>query len=66
MLIGLHRLWRENAELAAYFALVLFFLPTAFYVTHPEVYARRQIDPLVVVLAAYAALPKSNLREGRL
>jgi hypothetical protein len=54
MLIGLRRLWRENRELAAFFALLLFFFPSVFYVTHVEVYYRRQIDPLILVLAVYA------------
>jgi hypothetical protein len=54
MLMGLRRLWRVDRERAAFFILLLFFFPTAFYLTHPEVYARRQIDPLIVVLAVYA------------
>jgi hypothetical protein len=54
MLVGLRRLWRENRELAAFFSLLLFFFPLVFYLTHTEVYVRRQIDPLILVLAVYA------------
>jgi hypothetical protein len=53
-LLGLRRVWSRNRALGICFALVLFFFPLVFYVTHPEVYARRQIDPLIVVLAVYA------------
>jgi len=66
MLIGLRRLWRADWPRAAYFALVLFFFPSVFYVTHVEVYYRRQIDPLIVILAVLAFLPPSKtLNEGR-
>jgi hypothetical protein len=64
MLIGLRRLWRADWERAAFFILLLFFFPTAFYLTHPEVYARRQIDPLIVVLAVYAVLRGTD-RSGK-
>lgn len=66
MLIGLRRLWRSDWPRAAYFALVLFFFPSVFYVTHVEVYYRRQIDPLIVILAVLAFLPPAKaLNEGR-
>ena len=59
MLAGLRRLWKKNYALAVYFALILFFVPLPFYITHPEVYARRQIDPLILVLAVYAVAGSS-------
>jgi hypothetical protein len=66
MLIGLRRLWRADWPRAAYFALVLFFFPSVFYVTHVEVYYRRQIDPLVVMLAVLAFVPPAKApNEGR-
>ena len=59
MLIGLRRLWQENRSVAILFAMVLLFFPAIYYVTHVEVYFRRQIDPLIVVLAVYGVLPKT-------
>jgi len=59
-LVGLRRVWRKDFALGMYFALVLFFFPLVFYVTHPEVYARRQIDPLILVLAVYALLRNAD------
>jgi hypothetical protein len=59
MLLGLRRVWRKDYALAVYFALILFFFPLPFYLTHPEVYARRQIDPLIVVLAVYSVIGNS-------
>ena len=59
MLIGLRRLWRENRSIAVLFGMVLFFFPAIYYVTHVEVYFRRQIDPLIVVLAVYGVLPRT-------
>ncbi|HMD15915.1 MAG TPA: hypothetical protein VKH18_04545 [Terriglobales bacterium] len=59
MLIGLRRVWRENRSIAVLFAMVLFFFPAIYYVTHVEVYFRRQIDPLIVTLAVYGVLPKT-------
>jgi len=54
MLFGLRRLWREDRILFALFASVLFFFPSVYYLTHVEVYFRRQIDPLILILAVYA------------
>ena len=58
MLVGLRRLWRQDREVAILFALVFFFFPAIYYVTHVEVYFRRQIDPLILLLAVYAFAPK--------
>jgi len=55
-LIGLRRAFRENKSVAALYALVLFFFPVVFYFTHVEVYFRRQIDPLMLVLAVYGVM----------
>lgn len=52
-LVGLRRLWKRDSSRAVFLALLLFFFPSVFYVTHPEVYVRRQIDPIIVVLAVY-------------
>lgn len=53
-LIGLWRAFRTNAMRAAPYAAMLLSFPVVYYVTHVEVYYRRQIDPIMVVLAVYA------------
>jgi hypothetical protein len=58
MLFGLRRLWRENTSMAVLVSAVLFLFPAIYYVTHVEVYFRRQIDPLIVAIAVYGVLPK--------
>ena len=60
MLAGLRRAWREDRWLAGLFASVLFFFPFVYYFVHVEVYFRRQIDPLIVVLAVYALVPRAS------
>lgn len=59
MLVGLRRIWRKDRQLAALFALVLFFFPAIYYVTHVDVCYRRPIDPLILLLALYAFAPKN-------
>jgi hypothetical protein len=53
-LAGLRRAFRLGAGVAMPYAIALFFFPIVYYVTHPEDYYRRPIDPIFVVLAAYA------------
>jgi dolichyl-phosphate-mannose-protein mannosyltransferase len=53
-LLGLYRAFRDNFDAAMPYALVLFSFPLIYYFTHPEVYYRRQIDPMFVILAVYA------------
>jgi len=36
------------------YVIVFFFFPIIYYLTHPEDYYRRPIDPQYVVLAAFA------------
>ncbi len=55
-LYALVRAWRSNRPVALLFAAVLFFSPFLYYLTHVEVYYRRQIDPLVVILAVSALI----------
>jgi len=71
-LIGLWRAFRLNAPVAALFALVLVIFPAIYYITNPEVYYRRPIDPLMVVLAASLVTlrkrrikPAEHLESGR-
>jgi len=53
-LIGLRRAWRLDTAIAMPYVIVFLFFPVIYYLTHPEDYYRRPIDPQYVVLAAYA------------
>lgn len=60
--IGLWRAFRDHSIGAALYAAVLLSFPLVYYVTHVEVYYRRQIDPMMVVLAVYAILTMTGNR----
>jgi 4-amino-4-deoxy-L-arabinose transferase-like glycosyltransferase len=51
-LIGLLRVYKRDFALGTHFAIVLLFFPMTYYVSHPETYYFRPVDPLMVVLAA--------------
>ncbi|HTW31733.1 MAG TPA: glycosyltransferase family 39 protein [Candidatus Sulfotelmatobacter sp.] len=51
-LFGLWRLFQRGSPLAMRFAIVLFFFPLTYYISHPETYYFRPVDPLIVILAA--------------
>ena len=51
-LLGLWRVFQRDTGLGVRFAIVLFFFPLTYYVSHPETYYFRPVDPLIVVLAA--------------
>jgi len=53
-LAGLRQSWRLDPSIAVPYLLVFLFFPVVYYLTHPEDYYRRPIDPQYVVLAAYA------------
>lgn len=53
-LMGLLRTWGTNRALAFPYILVFLLFPVIYYLTHPEDYYRRPIDPQFVVLSAYA------------
>jgi hypothetical protein len=55
-LVGLRRAFSENKAVATLYALVFLFFPVMFYFTHVEVYYRRQIDPMMLVLAVYGVM----------
>jgi Dolichyl-phosphate-mannose-protein mannosyltransferase len=69
-LAGLWRAFRNGSVAAMPFALVLLFFPMIYYVTHGRDYYRRPIDPVFVVLAAYAVVSWRNAwvakRQARL
>ena len=60
---GLRRLWNKDPHRAVFLGLLLLVFPLVFYVTHPEVYVRRQIDPIVVLLAVYGAIGRGKGEE---
>jgi hypothetical protein len=53
-LAGVWQAYRDNPAGAIPFAIALFCFPLVYYVTHPEDYYRRPIDPIFVVLAVFA------------
>jgi hypothetical protein len=55
-LLGLVLLFRRDRSLAALFALPLLFFPLPYYVTHAEFRYRLNLDPVLTLLAAYAAV----------
>jgi 4-amino-4-deoxy-L-arabinose transferase-like glycosyltransferase len=62
-LAGLWRAFRLNPGAAVLYALVLISFPAVYYFTSPEVYYRRPIDPLIVILAAsLVSARKAKLR----
>jgi len=61
-LIGMRRLWREDAALVVPFLLLIAFFPLTYYFTHPEVYYMRPIDPFIVVFAAYGVTPRPRAK----
>ncbi len=56
-LLGLRRAWRADWSGALPYALVLFSFPLIYYITSPEVYYRRPIDPFLVILAVVGVMP---------
>jgi 4-amino-4-deoxy-L-arabinose transferase-like glycosyltransferase len=55
-LAGLRRAWRDSWIVAMPYIITFFFFPIVYYLTHPEDYYRRPIDPLFVVLTVYAVV----------
>lgn len=64
-LAGLRRAWRKSTDVAMPYIIVFFFFPIVYYLTHPEDYYRRPIDPLFVVLAGYAVVSWRQERAAK-
>ena len=64
-LVGLWRAYRFEAAIAVLFALVLVTFPAVYYITSPEVYYRRPIDPLIVILAASLVPARKRKKQPR-
>lgn len=71
--VGLWRVLKIESSTAVPYLMVLAVFPFIYYITHPEVYYRREIDPLMVILAmlviarwgkrAEKAVSRSELRS---
>ncbi len=59
-LLGLLLAWRRQPSDAVRYGGVLFLFPVVYYLTHPEPYHLRPLDPLLIMLGCYAIL---TLRE---
>ncbi|MGA3103979.1 MAG: glycosyltransferase family 39 protein [Terriglobales bacterium] len=59
-LLGLWRALRADFSGNLPYALVLFSFPLIYYITSPEVYYRRPIDPFFVILAVVAVIKNSG------
>ena len=53
-LFGLWRVFQRDLAIGVRFAIVLVFFPLTYYLSHPETYYFRPVDPLIVILAAVA------------
>lgn len=60
-LLGLFLAWRQHPYETIRYGGVLFLFPLMYYISHPEAYRMRPIDPLLVILGCYAIL---RLREA--
>jgi 4-amino-4-deoxy-L-arabinose transferase-like glycosyltransferase len=63
---GIYRAYRDKPIAAARFALVFLCFPVAYYISHPEAYYLRPLDPLINILAMYAILGCRDARTARL
>ena len=52
--LGLRRVFKLDWALGVRFAIVLGCFPLVYYVSHPETYYFRPVDPLIVILTAVA------------
>jgi hypothetical protein len=63
-LLGLWRALPTDCAGTLPYALVLFSFPLIYYITSPEVYYRRPIDPFFVILAVVAVIPAAAKKKG--
>ena len=61
-LLGLWRVFQRDRALGVRFAIVLLFFPLTYYISHPETYYFRPVDPLIVILAAVTV---AGARSGK-
>jgi hypothetical protein len=65
-LLGLRRVCKGDSALGTRFAIVLLFFPLTYYISHPETYYFRPVDPLIVVLAAVLVAGGTNAQHHRI
>ena len=63
-LLGLRRALGAECAGTLPYALVLFSFPLIYYITTPEHYYRRPIDPFFVILAVVAVMPNTAKKKG--
>ena len=61
MLLGLRRTFKQKNDTAMLYLLIVVVFPLIFYLTHPGIRFRHTIDPVIVALACYAAVPLPRL-----
>jgi hypothetical protein len=57
MLFSLRRLFSLAPNKASLFALMLLVFPLPYYFSHPDLTYRQPIEPIIVMLVAYALVP---------
>jgi 4-amino-4-deoxy-L-arabinose transferase-like glycosyltransferase len=62
-LVGLRRAWARRVPAAMPYTIMLVIFPLIYYITSPEFYYRRPLDPMMVVLAVYALIPSRRLDQ---
>ncbi len=65
MLAGLVLVWRDRREWFLPYAAVVGAYPAVYYITHPSMDYRHPIDPMVVILIAYAVTSFFDRRRAR-
>jgi len=65
-LVGMGLMWRQRREWILPYAAVLGAYPAVYYITHPSMDYRHPIDPMLVILIAYAAASWFDRRRARL
>lgn len=65
-LVGLRKAWRRKLPAAWLYTIVLLVFPLPYYITSPELYYRRPLDPFMVVLAVFAVLPLRRITDAEL
>ncbi len=62
-LVGLRKAWKRRPDAAYLYTILLLIFPLIYYITSPEFYYRRPLDPMMVVLSVYALTPSRKLHE---
>jgi len=63
-LLGLWQVFRRDVGAAMPYAIALFCFPVVYYITHPEDYYRRPLDPVFVILATAFVARRFELRRA--